>query len=81
MKNPTPYLWVLITMHRLALRRSMTRQTEARLTGSMPVVGSSSTISGDPIAAIATERRRFMPPENEPAGTLETYPWKAKAKT
>ena len=46
------------------------RRTCRRLTGSMPVVGSSrKTIAGSPSSAIATERRRFMPPEYAPLRT------------
>jgi hypothetical protein len=67
---------------RLRFTFSMMRQTDARCTGSMPVVHSSSTrISGSPTHAIATLRRRFMPPLNVSTRLLATSSrstWRSK---
>jgi len=56
--------WVVKTMTLPFLARLMQSHTLRRVTGSMPVVGSSkNTILGLPRSAMAKERRRCMPPE------------------
>mmetsp|Transcript_17658 Transcript_17658/g.40537 ORF Transcript_17658/g.40537 Transcript_17658/m.40537 type:complete len:223 (-) Transcript_17658:450-1118(-) len=55
---------VVSMMTRPFLARSMASHTERRVTGSIPVVGSSKkTTLGSPSRAMARERRRCIPPE------------------
>mmetsp|Transcript_20686 Transcript_20686/g.73051 ORF Transcript_20686/g.73051 Transcript_20686/m.73051 type:complete len:589 (+) Transcript_20686:2875-4641(+) len=66
-------LWVVRMMQRLRFSRSSRFHTWRRETGSMPVVGSSRYVMrGLAVSASATDRRRFMPPLNEPANASAT---------
>mmetsp|Transcript_10368 Transcript_10368/g.16424 ORF Transcript_10368/g.16424 Transcript_10368/m.16424 type:complete len:308 (-) Transcript_10368:2226-3149(-) len=59
---------VVKTTQRSCLAASTTSHTWRRLMGSMPVVGSSrKTTCGLPMSAMATLKRRRIPPENVPA--------------
>ena len=54
---------------------SITSHANWRLSGSIPVVGSSSIVTfGSPMNEIASERRRFIPPEYVPAAFPATAP-------
>eukprot|EP00955_Chlamydomonas_euryale_P046527 353445-Chlamydomonas_euryale.AAC.10 len=62
----------VVRMHARPSRLPLTTSHSwRRLAGSRPVLGSSRyTTLGWPMKLIATLRRRFMPPENLPAGLL-----------